>query len=70
MNWTKEPPIIDGWYWVHLDFGMTSVEYIYEDEYDPDTMLVGVDDVTCPLEEYLKYSPMFYGPIKPPELPR
>lgn len=70
MTWTKELPTTDGWYWMHLDFGMTSVEYIYEDEYEPDVMHVGVDDVTASLTCYLKYNPLFYGPIERPELPK
>lgn len=67
MTWTKILPTIDGYYWIHHDFGMTEIQYIYEDEYNPGEMWLGLGD-SCKLEDYTQHSPIFYGPIDKPEL--
>lgn len=66
MNWTKEIPTVDGWYWIrHEDDGGTSIDWLEKGcicEYNASSEeyeLVSFEQCDSGYE--------FYGPLKEPK---
>lgn len=71
MSWTKEKPIIEGWYWIW--FGTpTDIPYCEYLSYFEPVKERGLTESDNHYREYIVDHPretMYYGPIEPPEIP-
>lgn len=60
MNWTKEIPTIDGWYWIrHEDDGGHSIDWVETESLRAWTQDRDFEDTTSGYE--------FYGPLEEPK---
>ncbi len=67
--WTRDFPTEPGYYWTKLNYGLTTIEYFYFDEYPPyELMVLDSFDEHIPAEIYREYEPEFYGPLKEPKV--
>lgn len=70
MQWTKDKPTVEGWYWTFEEDRPDLLRIEKLVEYTPGVLAWIWDNCPYPLDKYGDNNSYWYGPIDPPELPK